>query len=399
MKLKIAFFFDTSPNAGGATSEAIYMLSKLEELLENKFELTIILTSKKMKDLFLKNKSKIKFFRMNAVQRQICYLRNFSILIKIRNFFFKNIFESFLKENKIDIVYFINPSQYSLYIEDTDFIITVPDVSHRENIEFPEWAKSTNFFWKEEILSKSLIRAISVITNAEIIKNKIVSFYSVESDRVQVISHQPSDNITNFDLNISKPKNNYNLPNKYIFYPANFLPHKNHKYVIDVINILKNKKKFKISAVFCGSDKGYLKKIKEYVSRLDLNDEIIFLDYVHENDIPFLYLKSQALIMPTFSGPTNIPPWEAFKMEVPVIYSNIFSIKEVYGDAVAYIDPFDPETGAEKTLEIYNNIKLKKDLIDNGKKLLKTNDFNKDIKKIIDIFNKNKKIKQSWKFI
>ena len=398
MKLKIAFFFDTSPNAGGATSEAIYMLSKLEELLENKFELTIILTSKKMKDLFLKNKSKIKFFRMNAVQRQICYLRNFSILRKIRNFFFKNIFESFLKENKIDIVYFINPSQYSLYIEDTDFIITVPDVSHRENIEFPEWAKSTNFFWKEEILSKSLIRAISVITNAEIIKNKIVSFYSVESDRVQVISHQPSDNITNFDLNISKPKNNYNLPNKYIFYPANFLPHKNHKYVIDVINILKNKKKFKISAVFCGSDKGYLKKIKEYVSRLDLNDEIIFLDYVHENDIPFLYLKSQALIMPTFSGPTNIPPWEAFKMEVPVIYSNIFSIKEVYGDAVAYIDPFDPETGAEKTLEIYNNIKLKKDLIDNGKKLLKTNDFNKDIKKIIDIFNKNKKIKQSWKF-
>lgn len=399
MKLKIAFFFDTSPNAGGAISEAIYMLSKLEEVLENKFELTIILTSKKMKDLFSKNKSKIKFFSMSVVQRQICYLRNFSIFRKIRKFFFKNIFENFLIENKIDIVYFINPSQYSLYIEDTDFIITVPDVSHRENIEFPEWAKSTNFFWKEEVLSKSLIRAISVITNAEIIKNKIISFYSVERDRVQVISHQPSNNIANFDLNLSKPNNHYNLPNKYIFYPANFLPHKNHKYVIDVINILKNKKKFKISAVFCGSDKGYLKKIKEYASSLDLNDEIIFLDYVHDNDLPFLYLKSQALIMPTFSGPTNIPPWEAFKMEVPVMYSNIFNIKEVYGDAVAYIDPFDPETGAEVTLEICNNIKLKKDLVDNGKKLLKKNDFNEDIKKIIDILNKNKKIKQSWKFI
>ena len=89
MKLKIAFFFDTSPNAGGAISEAIYMLSKLEEVLENKFELTIILTSKKMKDLFLKNKSKIKFFSMSVVQRQICYLRNFSIFRKIRKFFLK----------------------------------------------------------------------------------------------------------------------------------------------------------------------------------------------------------------------------------------------------------------------------------------------------------------------
>ena len=82
-----------------------------------------------------------------------------------------------------------------------------------------------------------------MITNAEIIKNKIISFYSVERDRVQVISHQPSNNIANFDLNLSKPNNHYNLPNKYIFYPANFLPHKNHKYVIDVINILKTKKK------------------------------------------------------------------------------------------------------------------------------------------------------------
>lgn len=398
MKLKIAFFFDTSPQAGGAFSEAIYMLSKLEEILDNKFELVILLTSKNSNDFFLKRKSKIKFFSMNFVQRQICYLRNFSFIRKLRNFFFKNNFENFLAKNEIDIVYFINPSQYALYLEDTDFIITVPDVSHRENIEFPEWAKSTNFFWKEEILSKSLIRAISVVTNAEIIKNKIINYYGVENERVQVISHQPSSSIANFEIIKYKPFRNYTLPNNYIFYPANFLPHKNHKYVIDVINILKNKKHTQVSAVFCGSDKGYLKKIKEYALTLSLEKEIIFLDYVHDDDLPFLYLKSTALIMPTFSGPTNIPPWEAFKIGVPVIYSNIFNINKIYEDAVYYIDPYEPETGVEAVLQILNNPKFKEDLIQKGKQLLKRNDFNKDIKKILDILNKNKKIKQSWNF-
>ena len=47
--------------------------------------------------------------------------------------------------------------------------------------------------------------------------------------------------------------------------------------------------------------------------------------------------------MPTFSGPTNIPPWEAFKIGVPVLYSDIHNIKQVYKDAVYYIDPLDPE--------------------------------------------------------
>ena len=41
-----------------------------------------------------------------------------------------------------------------------------------------------------------------------------------------------------------------------------------------------------------------------------------FLDFVENEYLPYLYLNSLALAMPTFSGPTNIPPWEAFKMGI-----------------------------------------------------------------------------------
>ena len=117
---------------------------------------------------------------MNAFERYVGFLRNYGSFVRRfkKYFFFKNKLENFLKNKKIDLVYFTNPSPYSLYLEDTDFMITVPDVSHREEMEFPEWAKA-DFQRKDEILSKSTIKAVSVITNDEIIKDRISYFYSV----------------------------------------------------------------------------------------------------------------------------------------------------------------------------------------------------------------------------
>ena len=399
MKQKIAFFIDTSQTSGGAFSEVVYMLIKLEQIFQDKAEIIIVSTSKKLNLNTSKSKIKIKYFKMNIFQRYFCYLRNYnSFFRKVRDFIFNNKFKNFLSKNKIDIIYFVSPSQYSLYIEDTDFIITVPDVSHRENIEFPEWAKSSNFYWKENILSKVLIRAIAVITNANIIKDKIIKFYGVDNDRVKIINHQPSTGISKFNPGISKPIKNYNLPKNYIFYPANFLPHKNHKYIIDVIKTLKTEYKKDISAVFCGADKGYLSKTKKYVSDLNLEKDIIFLNFVDDADLPFLYLNSIALTMPTFSGPTNIPPWEAFKMGIPAIYSDIFGIREVYKEAVYYIDPFNSKTMVKAVNDIMENPEVKKRLIDNGKKLLKENNFDKDVEQILNIVEKNYKIKNSWLF-
>lgn len=398
MKQKLAIFLDTQGKSGGAYSELVYMIDKIVKLNEE-LEIVFISTSDKLDLNFIEKKYKIIFLKMNSFQRYISFLRNYgSFTRRIKKFFFKNKFEELLKKNKVDVVYFVNPSQFSLYIEDTDFIITVPDVSHRENVEFPEWAKNSNFIRLEEILNKSLKRAIAVITNASIIKEKIANFYKVENERIHLINHQPSSGISSFDLKSYKPSKKYPLPKNYIFYPAMFLPHKNHKCIIDAINILLRDYNINISAVFCGADKGYLKKIKNYVKAKELDKNIIFLDFVEYSDLPYLYINAFALTMPTFSGPTNIPPWEAFKLGVPVIYSDIFNVKQVYEDAVYYVDPYNSKTVAEAIKEVYQSESLRKKLVDNGTKLLKKVNFDKEVHQITEILNKNKTIKNSWTF-
>ena len=102
--------------------------------------------------------------------------------------------------------------------------------------------------------------------------------------------------------------------------------------------------------------------------------------------------------MPTFSGPTNVPPWEAFQMRVPVLYSDIHNIKEVYKDAVYYIDPFDPTSMVKGIKNIIENKNLKDELINNGKKLLNSIDTDKEFEQFFEIIKKRKKIKKTWEF-
>ena len=203
MKKNVAIFIDTETNSGGAYEESLYLIKNIERLNKGKINLIIISTSKTLIKNFQQSEFKSKYFSMNAFERYICFLRNYGSLVRrIKKYlFFKNKFETFLYKNNIDLVYFTNPSAYSLYLEDTDFILTVPDVSHREEIEFPDWTKSQlgDFQRREEVLSKSTIRAIAVITNAEIIKNRISFFYSILKERIYVISQRPSLSISKFE--------------------------------------------------------------------------------------------------------------------------------------------------------------------------------------------------------
>ena len=129
-----------------------------------------------------------------------------------------------------------------------------------------------------------------------------------------------------------------------------------------------------------------------------MEKDIIILDFVDYIDLPYLYKKSLALVMPTFSGPTNIPPWEAFQLEVPVIYADIFEIRKVYRDAVYYIDPFNPKNLADAIKKIAEDETLRKKLKYNGKEILRGLNFDQEINQISEILEKNKKIKNSWLF-
>ena len=389
---KVAIFLDSKKESGGAYQELLYTIKNIKKYNTRAIEFLIVCSSKKL-NLNLENEGiEIKYLSLSPFHRYVCYLRNFNPFYRsIKKYlFFENQFEKFIKKNKINLIFFTGPSQYSMYLEDTKFFITVPDVSHRENLEFPEIVDESEFIRKDQIFKKSLPRALAIFTNCEAIKDRISFFYNILKERIFIINHQPSSVIDDFKI-VDIKKNEeiikkYCLPKNYIFYPSMYLPHKNHKNLIDSIFILKNKFMFNPKIVFCGNDIGYKKNIEDYVKQKGLTENFYFLDFVEDECLPYLYINAYVLIMTSVIGPTNIPPWEAFKMKIPVIYPNINGIKEVLRDSVIYIDPYNPENIAECIKKIFDDKNLRLNLIKNGENRLKAvknkNDFDQFFKLI-----------------
>ena len=121
-----------------------------------------------------------------------------------------------------------------------------------------------------------------------------------------------------------------------------------------------------------------------------------YIGFAPNNEIPFLYKQSLALVMPTYLGPTNIPPLEAFFYETPVCYSDTPFFRESMTDSVFFMDLRDPNSLVRKLLIIKNDKIVTKDKIDKGKDFLDSwNDID-FYNKLLEIFSDYKNIRSIW---
>jgi glycosyltransferase involved in cell wall biosynthesis len=182
----------------------------------------------------------------------------------------------------------------------------------------------------------------------------------------------------------------YNLPPKFLFYPAQFWKHKNHDKLIRAIgNLLGRIPDLKI--VFTGSPKNAYEDVKTLISNLSLSNQIILLGYVPDEDMTAIYRRARALIMPTYFGPTNIPPLEAFSLGCPVAVSRIYGMPEQVGDAALLFDPSSDTEIAEIIYRLWTDDELCNTLSRKGREraaIWDKNAFEKQFAKIVSSITK-----------
>ena len=91
----------------------------------------------------------------------------------------------------------------------------------------------------------------------------------------------------------------------------------------------------------------------------------------------------------SFSGPENLPPLEAFKTGIPVLYSDFPGAREQLGNAAVYFNPGDEKQLAEKMKELIKNQALRHALVEHGRERLvgrSSADFVDSLIKIFEIF-------------
>ncbi len=393
-KLKIAVVFEGNLEGGGGYQQQLSVITKLVNL--EKYEIIAFLFNKlnikaleryKIKTILVKENIFSKAFRL--LHRQPWFFR-FTKRLKL-----KTKFEKKLTDYNIDLVYFLSPLGLSLDLIEHNYILTVWDLCHRDFLEFPEVNFYREFELREELYIKALKKAVAILVDSELGKENIIRRYNIDEERVFVAPFEPS--VNTHIKNEVEVKTKYKINGEYIYYPAQFWSHKNHVYIIDALAILRSWG-ITLFGIFSGSDKGNLNYVLKYAKEKGVDDLIKYIGFAPNEEIYSLYKNSLALVMPTYFGPTNIPPLEAFAIGTPVIYSDLKGLREQVGDAALLCDLNDPGSLAKQLKDLLESGNLRIDLIEKGKQRLKQLSKN-DILETLDTIFTNYAIKMKcWKY-
>lgn len=256
-----------------------------------------------------------------------------------------------LKELNIDVAIF---SSYTtaLRLFEHPYVVTVWDLCHRDLPEFPGVSLGGQFERREYCLRISLPKALAVIVNCDSEAERIYRIYDVEPARIVVLPFLPSVPVRRHaegkgNVTAEAMREKYGLNYDYVFYPAQICADKNHVYVLEALVCLETNYGHRLHAVFSGADKGNRNYLENYAKRLGLAGRVHFIGFVDDGEIPALYEGARALTMPTYAGPTNLPPLEAAALGCPVIYSDLPEWRTFMGDAALYCDLKDPRSMAD----------------------------------------------------
>ena len=394
--MKIGIYLEGSPEMGGGFFQSLKASLLLLDIKKYSKEIELIITKEETKEYLLQKKIKNKLFSLNRVSNylsQLFEINSFNDLlnkIKINHPFY-----NFIKNNKYDLIIFLGPSQMSKFCKDVGFISNIWDLDHKKNSQFPEHNLSNIYENKEKLFKEIITRAFKIIVPHKSNKNDLIKFYEASDDKISIQNFIPMlPTIYKEKLDIVKYGEIYlkfELPNnkKIIFYPAQFWAHKNHKYIIDVAEILKSKKDDKYLFVFCGGSKGNYAYIKELILKNQLEDYIKIFNFLSDDEVISLYKNCNAVVMPTFCGPTNLPIYESFFFKKIIFYTKNLIPDDPINNHLIPIDISSPKDLYEKLEICFDKEKLEKIVTENYeyyKLVCNEDDFKKNYEKILDDF-------------
>lgn len=244
-------------------------------------------------------------------------------------------------------------------------LIVVADLMHRYERSFPESASRWQYLVRERHYASICRFAKGILVDSEMGRRHVMESYGTPAGKIHVLPLMPPKYMRSVQLAEGFDER-YRLPAKFLFYPAQFWEHKNHKRLVRALALLKPEHP-DLKLVLAGSRKNAFDSVQELVEELGLKEDVLFLGYVPDGDMPELYRRARALVMPTFFGPTNIPPLEAFLAGCPVAISGTYGMPEQAGGAALHFHPESVPEMAECIRRLWSDDSLCRELAEKGR--------------------------------
>jgi hypothetical protein len=356
--MKIAFFLQSNP-VGGGYHQTVNFINYINKIKSKNHNIVVIIENKFFIDKLKKENIEYLLFKNTYLTKFILRISKLYFVKKIfKKFKLHNPFKKFLISKKIDLIIFNSPSNYVLYCEDLNYIANIWNTELRTFNNFPEFFNE-NFNHQDKIIQSIVKYAFKILVFSNKNKEDLIKYYNCFSDKISIQNLMPylpalyESQKNLFDFNHLFKTLDLDKNKKWVFYPAQFWPHKNHTYIIEAVNFLIKKNNFNINFLFTGNDQGNLKYIQSLINQNNLENRIKVLNYLEDIQIISIYLNCFSVCMPTHVGRSSLPLLESFYFKKNIFYSENI-LDEKLKKHVIKCDLNNPEDLANKIIDFDN---------------------------------------------
>lgn len=265
----------------------------------------------------------------------------------------------FFQTEKLNL--FFSPSHYSPLFCPCPTIPTIHDLGYLQSqTQFTKKDLYQLINWTKQSIKK----AAHIMTVSQFSKDEIIKIYSTDPKKIS-IAYNGVDKPPIVDQKTqTKILSTYNLePNKYFLYLGTLKPNKNIPFLVRSFSkflkqikttprLVKEGDGGRFKLVIAGKKGWLFEEIFKTVQEENLENNIIFTDYLDNPQKWTLYQNTIATVLPSTYEGFGIPAIESMKIGTPVIVSNIPPFKEVVQNTGLFIDPQNQNDLVEKMMAI-----------------------------------------------
>ena len=212
-------------------------------------------------------------------------------------------------------------------------VVTLFDVQHHDLPAFFSRAERAYRRWAYDNAARA---ADVVVATSAFSAERIALHVGVERSRIEVV-HMGLD-AERFSPEAGTADERLpDLPDRFVVYPANLWPHKNHRLLVEAFGAVEDET---LHLVLTG---------QTYGGPPPAGPRVHHLGHLPGELVPALYRRATAMVFPSLYEGFGAPPLEAMACGLPAAVSSRGSLPEVCGDAAL---SFDPESAEEMAAAI-----------------------------------------------
>lgn len=254
------------------------------------------------------------------------------------------------------------------FVRQAAFLTEIPSIYHPWDLQYLHLPQ---FFTDRERRLRDLsyrtfcARAARVVAASTWAKNDFVQSFGLAADRIIVIPVAPTPGAypSPSPEETAAVRSKFDLPPRFLVYPAQTWQHKNHLRLIEAVARLRDLHGESIDLICTGHLNEHYAAIRSALRQLRLQDSVRFLGYVTAAELQSIYRLAIGMIFPSLFEGWGIPIVEAFAAGIPVASSNATSLASLVGNAALLFDPNDVDQISEAALAIWTDAAQRERLI------------------------------------